>query len=80
MNTGKLEDTVLSSLRKRNGATKQSVVAMEMSLQESAVSKFERKRIKEASLQKLKSYVKAIGGRLEVTITLQDGSVLHLEG
>lgn len=70
----------LASLRHKSGApVKQSVIAMELSVQEPAISKLERKRVVDTSLTKLQKYIVALGGSLEMTIRLPDGSILTLE-
>lgn len=68
----------LAELRKQTPDIKQSVVALQMNINESAVSKLERKRLVDASVSKVKQYVEAIGGELEVTITLPNGQVMIL--
>jgi len=71
------EKITISDLRRRSGSkTKQSVIAMEMSVQEPAISKLERKKINEASVDKLFKYIKAIGGKAELSVTLDNGEVI----
>jgi predicted XRE-type DNA-binding protein len=75
-----LKDKTLAELRKHAVVqVKQAVVALEMSIQEPAVSKLERKPISTMQVDKLKRYVAAIGGSMKLMITLPDGSVLSLE-
>jgi len=74
-----LKKDTLASLRKRSGSVKQVVVALEMSVQEPAVSKLERKSITDASVGKLQKYIAAIGGKLDMSITLSDGTILTLD-
>ena len=74
---GKLNEVTLSQLRARSDV-KQSVVALMMSVQEPAVSKMERRGISNTTIAKLEKYVDAIGGSLDVTITLPDGSVVKI--
>lgn len=69
----------LADLRSRTGQMKQSVIAATLHVQEPAISKLERKRISETSLQKAARYIAAIGGQMNVTITLPDGSIVELE-
>jgi predicted XRE-type DNA-binding protein len=68
----------LADLRKKTPNVKQSVVAMQMSINESAVSKMERKNIADSSISKVKRYIEAIGGQITMTITLADGSTINL--
>ncbi len=72
------KNATLASLRK-NGNVKQAVVALEMSVQEPAVSKLERKSITQTSIDKLQRYMEAIGGQLNVSVTLPDGTVMALD-
>jgi predicted XRE-type DNA-binding protein len=75
-----LKDKTLAELRKQAIVqVKQAVVALEMSIQEPAVSKLERKPISAMQVEKLKRYVAAIGGSMKLMITLPDGSVLSLD-
>ena len=60
------------------GHIKQSVIALEMAVQEPAVSKLERKPIRSMQLEKLQRYIDAIGGKLDVSVTLPDGTVLTM--
>ncbi len=63
----------LVELRKQVPDVKQAVVAMQMNINESAVSKLERKPIVEANLARIRQYIEAIGGELVVTIKMPDG-------
>jgi predicted XRE-type DNA-binding protein len=75
-----LNDKTLAELRKNAVVqVKQAVVALEMSIQEPAVSKLERKPISAMQVAKLKRYVTAIGGSMKLMITLPDGSVLSFD-
>ena len=49
-----------------------------MAINESAVSKLERKRLVDASVSKVKQYIEAIGGELEITIKMPDGQMLQI--
>lgn len=69
----------LADLRSRTGQVKQAVIAATMQIQEPAVSKLERKEIGHTSLNKMAKYISALGGKLDVTITLADGSAITLE-
>ena len=69
----------LAALRQHSGNVKQAVIALEMAVQEPAISKLERKRISDASLDKLGRYIKAIGGSLEISVKLPDGTVITQE-
>ncbi|MBF89691.1 MAG: DNA-binding protein [Candidatus Marinimicrobia bacterium] len=72
-------DAALVDLRKMTGgAIKQAVVAHQMAINESAVSKLERKRLVDASVSKVKQYIEAIGGELEITIKMPDGQMLQI--
>lgn len=80
MMTTELRTQTLASLRHRGGApVKQSVIALEMSVQEPAISKLEQKRVVDTTLMKLQKYIAALGGSLEMTIRLPDGTTLTLE-
>jgi predicted transcriptional regulator len=72
------ESTSLAELRKQIPDVKQSVVALQMNINESAVSKLERKRLVDASVIKVKQYVEAIGGKLVMTIMLPDGQEINI--
>lgn len=75
-----LKTQTLASLRHRSVTpVKQSVIALEMSVQEPAISKLEQKRVLDTSLAKLQKYIAALGGSIEMTIRLPDGSALTLE-
>jgi predicted XRE-type DNA-binding protein len=79
MNTQKLENRTLADLKKSgSGHVKQAVIAMEMSVQEPAISKMEKKIAVDASIRKLKRYIEAIGGSMEVVISLPDGTRMSL--
>lgn len=71
--------TTLADLRNRAGNIKQAVIAATLQVQEPAVSKLERKALKQTSLQKMARYIDALGGKVNVTITLADGSEIALE-
>ncbi len=74
-----LQHRTLAELRKQSvGHIKQSVIALEMAVQEPAVSKLERKPIRSMQLEKLQRYIDAIGGKLDVSVTLPDGTVLTM--
>lgn len=76
----KRTELTLADLRNRSGQVKQSVIAATMQVQEPAVSKLERKSIGQANLQKVAKYIEALGGKMDITITLSDGSLIQLEG
>jgi predicted XRE-type DNA-binding protein len=72
-------DAALVDLRKMTGgAIKQAVVAHQMAINESAVSKLERKRLVDSSLSKVKKYIEAIGGELDITVKMPDGQMLKI--
>lgn len=71
--------TTLADLRNRAGNVKQAVIAATLQVQEPAVSKLERKALKQTSLQKMARYIDALGGKVNITITLADGSEIALE-
>ena len=71
--------TTLADLRSRAGNVKQAVIAATLQVQEPAVSKLERKALKQTSLQKMARYIDALGGKVNITITLADGSEIALE-
>ena len=72
-------DASLVDLRKMTGgAIKQAVVAHQMAINESAVSKLERKRLVDSSLSKVKKYIEAIGGELDITVKMPDGQLLKI--
>jgi len=76
----KLDQHTLADVKKRSGAqTKQSVIALEMSLQEPAVSKIEKKLVANMQVEKLKRYIAALGGELTLTVTMPNGDVLEVE-
>lgn len=77
MNTS-INEKTLASIRKENSNVKQAVVALIMNVQEPAISKLERKKIGDASLDKIKRYMEAIGGKVSLSVTLPDGSTLNL--
>jgi predicted XRE-type DNA-binding protein len=72
------ENASLSDLRKHTPNIKQSVVALQMNINESAVSKLERKRLVDASIAKARRYIEAIGGELVLTIKLPDGQEMTI--
>lgn len=75
MNIQRLENQTLADLKKSgSGHVKQAVIALEMSLQEPAISKMEKKIAVDASIRRLKQYIEAIGGSLDVVVTLPDGT------
>lgn len=76
----KKQTITLADLKAKSGATrvKQSVIAATLQVQEPAVSKLERKDIKQTSLQKVARYIDALGGKLNITVTLADGSEIAL--
>lgn len=70
----------LAELRKAPGqpVVKQAVVALAMQMQEPAISKIERKRVSDTSLDKLRRFVDAIGGEVSLKITLPNGESIDL--
>ena len=66
------EQKTLASIRKES-SIKQSVVALSMHVQEPAISKLEKKRVTDVSIDKLKKYLEAVGGSVDVIITMPDG-------
>ncbi len=59
-------------------ATKLEVMAMLLNVSKSAVSKMGNKSIGDVNLAKLKDYVEASGGQLNLQITLANGDVVSL--
>tara|TARA_R110001583_G_scaffold17575_4_gene70909 strand:- start:9059 stop:9277 length:219 start_codon:yes stop_codon:yes gene_type:complete len=59
-------------------ATKIDVVAMEMGTGKSTVSKFQNKRVGDASIRKFKRYIEAIGGEFSAQVTFPDGTVVEI--
>ena len=67
----KKQDTQLTLSKIRNEADiKQSVVALIMDIQESTVSKMEKKPIESISIEKLQKYLNAIGGEVVLTLNV----------
>lgn len=68
----KKQDTQLTLSKIRNEGTdiKQSVVALIMDIQESTVSKMEKKPIESISIEKLQKYLNAIGGEVVLTLNV----------
>ena len=54
---------------------KLDVVALLSGVQVPAISKLQNKRVGDVSLNKLKTFVDAVGGSLTIKITLPDGKV-----
>jgi len=73
-----LKQCTMAQLRKSSGDTKQSVVALMMNCGEPAVSKLEKKRVTDVTLDKLIQYAEAIGGEIELSIKLPDGQVIAI--
>lgn len=69
----------ISELRKGKSTIKQSVIALQMAVQEPAVSKLEQKPVTQISIDKLSRYIEAIGGNIKIEITMPNGEVMHLE-
>lgn len=59
-------------------STKIDVVAFEMNINKSTVSKFQNKRVGDVSISKLKRYVEAIGGDFSAQIKLPNGEVINV--
>jgi predicted XRE-type DNA-binding protein len=78
MNTQKTQVDTIAQIRALSGNTKQSVIALEMGVQEPAISKLERKRVVDTSVKKLRQFVNAVGGTLTLNITLPDGTVMEI--
>jgi predicted XRE-type DNA-binding protein len=75
-----LKMATLADLKRQSGtSTKLSVIAMEMSVQEPAISKLERKRVSVIQVDKLQRYLEAIGATLNMTVTLADGTIMTIE-
>jgi predicted XRE-type DNA-binding protein len=75
-----LKMATLADLKRQSGtATKQSVIALEMSVQEPAISKLERKRVSNVQIDKLQKYLDAIGATLSLSVTLADGTTITME-
>ncbi len=55
---------------------KLDVVALLSGVQTPAISKLQKKRVGDVSLNKLKTFVVAVGGSMAITITLPDGKVI----
>jgi len=64
--------------RFNTGSTKIDVVAIEMSTNKSTVSKFQKKRVGDVNINKLKRYVEAIGGEFSIQIKLPNGDVVNV--
>lgn len=77
--TAELEREVdgLADLRRLAGKA-QADVASSLRIKQPSVSKIERQA--DLYLSTLRSYVEAIGGRLELVVTLPSGTVVRLEG
>ncbi len=58
---------------------KQEVVAAQMKVSDSSVSKLEGKGIEQLSLSKLVAYVEALGGQVELSLVLPNGERLNVE-
>jgi predicted XRE-type DNA-binding protein len=76
--TTPLDTTTLSELRLKSGNIKQAIIALEMGVQDPAVSKLEKKRVKDVSVDKLMRFVEALGGRVALSVELPDGRTLTL--
>jgi transcriptional regulator len=50
--------------------TKQLIVATHLQMQESAISKIERKSIEDIKLSRLQKYVEALGGKLVIQVEM----------
>lgn len=61
------------------GKVKQAVIALSMSVQEPAVSKLERKRIADTPLKKVAQYLNALGGEVELIVTLPSGESVQIQ-
>jgi DNA-binding XRE family transcriptional regulator len=59
-------------------SVKQEVIALNMCVTKSTVSKMESKCADELSLKKLSRYVSALGGTLCVEMTLPDGTTYEI--
>lgn len=57
---------------------KLDVVALKTGVQTPAVSKMQNKRVEDVSLKKLRAYIEAVGGELDLRITLADGEQISL--
>lgn len=77
MNTKRRPDITLADLRQMSGGVKQSVIALQMHVQEPAISKLEKKLVSEISVDKLKKFIDAIGGTVSLTIELPDGTQIN---
>lgn len=73
-----LDTTTLSELRRQSGNVKQAIIALEMGVQDPAVSKLEKKRVKDVSVDKLTRFVEALGGHVTLSVELPDGQTLRL--
>ena len=58
--------------------TKLDVIAMIMCTQKSTVSKLQNKKLGDLKIQKLKQFVEATGGEMDILITLSNGEVIAL--
>lgn len=58
---------------------KQEVVAAQMNVSDSSVSKLEGKQIEQLPLAKLVAYVEALGGQVELSLVLPNGERLNVE-
>ncbi|MCP4528673.1 MAG: XRE family transcriptional regulator [Aestuariibacter sp.] len=68
----------LKDLRKEL-KVKQEVIAAQMRVSDSSVSKLEGKEIKQLSVTKLAAYVEALGGHVELSLVLPNGERLNVE-
>ncbi len=68
----------LKDLRKELNV-KQEVIAAQMQVSDSSVSKLESKEIKQLSVTKLMAYIEAIGGHVELSLVLPNGERLCVE-
>lgn len=78
MNTQSVQVTTLKQVRLTQQNVKQSVIALQMDVQESAVSKIENKAIRQLQIDKLTRYIEAMGGTVNVSINMPDGSTVMI--
>ena len=79
MNT--LHELTLKQIRTEmdDAQVKQSIIAMMMNMQDSAISKLERKPIAALPLGKLIAYLEALEANVELSVTLKSGDVVIIK-
>lgn len=73
-------NTENKTLRELNvDEVKHDVVALVTGVQVPAISKMQNKRVRDVPIRKLKAYLEAIGGEVNIQITLASGDILTIE-